>query len=36
MTFGPDRNLYVSAHGFGAPPGAGQVLKVTVAQEGDD
>jgi hypothetical protein len=36
MTFGPDRNLYVSANGFGAPPGAGQVLKVTVAQEGDD
>jgi glucose/arabinose dehydrogenase len=30
MTFGPDGNLYVSNLGFGAPPGAGQVLKVTV------
>jgi hypothetical protein len=30
MTFGPDGNLYVSNVGFGGPPGAGQVLKVTV------
>jgi hypothetical protein len=28
MTFGPDGNLYVSNFGFGAPPGAGQVLKI--------
>jgi len=30
MTFGPDGNLYVSNLGFGAPPGAGQVLRVVV------
>ena len=30
MTFGPDGNLYVSNRGFGNPPGAGQVVKVTV------
>ena len=30
MTFGPDGNIYVSALGFGAPEGAGQVLKITV------
>jgi len=30
MTFGPDGNLYVSNAGFGAPAGAGQILKVTV------
>lgn len=30
MTFGWDGNLYVSSFGFGAPPGAGQVVKVTV------
>jgi hypothetical protein len=30
MTFGPDGNLYVSNLGFGAPPGAGQVVKVIV------
>jgi glucose/arabinose dehydrogenase len=30
MTFGPDGNLYVSVLGFGAPPGAGQVVKVIV------
>lgn len=30
MTFGPDGNLYVSALGFGAPPGVGQILKVTI------
>lgn len=32
MTFGPDGNLYVSNVGFGGPPGAGQVVKVTVPQ----
>lgn len=30
MTFGPDGNLYVSNLGFGAPPGAGQIVKVVV------
>lgn len=30
MTFGPDGNLYVSNWGFGPPPGAGQILKITV------
>jgi sugar lactone lactonase YvrE len=30
MTFGPDGNLYVSNIGFGAPAGAGQIVKVTV------
>ena len=30
MTFGPDGNLYVSANGFGFPPGQGQILKVNV------
>jgi hypothetical protein len=30
MTFGPDGNLYVSNWGFGAGPGGGQVLKVTL------
>jgi hypothetical protein len=29
MTMGPDGNLYVSDRGFGFPPGAGEVLKVT-------
>jgi hypothetical protein len=29
MTFGPDGNLYVSVNGFGGPPGAGQILKIT-------
>jgi len=32
MTMGPDGNLYVSNIGFGAPPGAGQVVRVSVAQ----
>jgi hypothetical protein len=32
MTMGPDGNLYVSAFGFGAPPGAGQVLKIDLSQ----
>jgi 3-deoxy-D-arabino-heptulosonate 7-phosphate (DAHP) synthase len=30
MAFGPDGNLYVSVNGFGAPPGAGQVMRITV------
>lgn len=30
MTFGPDGNIYVSAVGFGAPDGAGEILKVTI------
>ena len=30
MTFGPDGDIYVSAVGFGAPAGAGEILKVTV------
>ena len=30
MTYGPDGNLYVSNWGFGAAPGGGQVLKVTL------
>jgi hypothetical protein len=31
MTFGPDGNLYVSAQGFGFPPGMGEILKVTLS-----
>jgi hypothetical protein len=30
MTFGPDGALYVSNFGFGAPAGAGQILRITV------
>jgi hypothetical protein len=30
MTMGPDENLYVSHWGFGAAPGGGEVLKVTL------
>jgi hypothetical protein len=30
MTMGPDGNLYVSDFGFGAPPGAGQVVRITL------
>ncbi|HTE27763.1 ScyD/ScyE family protein [Flavitalea sp.] len=30
MTYGPDKNLYVSNWGFGASPGGGQVLKVVL------
>jgi sugar lactone lactonase YvrE len=33
MTFGPDGNLYVSNFGFGAPDGAGQIVKVTVPHD---
>ena len=31
MAFGPDGNLYVSANGLGAPPGAGQVVRIAVS-----
>jgi hypothetical protein len=30
LTFGPDGSLYISNHGFGFPPGAGEILKVDV------
>jgi len=30
MTLGPDGNLYVSNFGFGAPPGAGQVIRINL------
>ena len=30
MAFGSDGNLYVSVNGFGAPPGAGQVVRITL------
>jgi hypothetical protein len=30
MTFGPDGKLYVSNFGFGFPPGAGQIVRITV------
>ena len=30
MTFGPDGALYVSDIGYGAPPGAGQILRITL------
>lgn len=30
MTFGPDGNLYVSTFGFGAPAGAGTILKIHI------
>jgi hypothetical protein len=30
MTFGPDGALYVSNQGFGTPPGAGQIVRITV------
>ena len=29
MTFGPDGSLYISNMGFGLPPGAGEILKVS-------
>ena len=31
MAFGPDGNLYVSVNGFGAPPGAGQVVRISLS-----
>jgi len=33
MTFGPDGNLYVSVNGFGGPPGAGQIVKITIPSQ---
>jgi len=30
MTLGPDGALYVSNHGFGFPPGAGEVVRITI------
>ena len=33
MAFGPDGNLYVSVNGIGAPPGAGQVVKIAVSTD---
>jgi hypothetical protein len=30
MTLGPDGYLYVSNAGFGAPPGAGEIVRITV------
>jgi hypothetical protein len=30
MTLGPDGNLYVSDRGFGAPPGAGQIVRIMI------
>jgi hypothetical protein len=30
MAFGPNGNLYVSVNGFGAKPGAGQVVSIAV------
>jgi hypothetical protein len=32
MTFGPDEKLYVSNFGFGFPPGAGQIVRITVPE----
>ena len=31
MTFGPDGALYVSNIGFGAPPGAGQIVRIATS-----
>lgn len=33
MTFGRDGGLYVSNNGFGAPPGAGQIVRVVVPED---
>ena len=30
LTFGPDGHLYVSNAGFGTPPGAGEIVRITV------
>jgi sugar lactone lactonase YvrE len=30
MTFGPDGALYVSNRGLGFPPGAGQIVRITL------
>ena len=36
MAFGPNDNLYVSTFGFGAPPGAGTIVKIHIRDRGDD
>ena len=33
MAFGPDGNLFVSVNGLGAPPGAGQVVRIPVSTD---
>jgi hypothetical protein len=33
MAFGRDGNLYISVNGFGAPPGAGQVVRIAVSAD---
>jgi hypothetical protein len=33
MTFGPDGRLYVSNFGFGFPPGAGQIVRITLDKQ---
>jgi hypothetical protein len=33
MTFGPDENLYASNFGYGAPDGAGQIVKVPIPND---
>jgi hypothetical protein len=33
MTYGRDGNLYVSNFGFGAPPGAGQIVRVAISDD---
>jgi hypothetical protein len=33
MTLGPDGSIYVSDFGFGFPPGAGQVVKITLPED---
>jgi hypothetical protein len=33
MTFGPDGRLYVSTFGFGFPPGAGQIVRITLPDD---
>lgn len=35
MTFGPDGNLYISNIGYGAPPGAGQIVRASVPACGE-
>lgn len=35
IAVGPDGNLYVSVNGYGAPAGAGMIMKIAVPQEGD-
>ncbi len=36
MAFGPDGKLYVSNVGFGAPPGAGQIVRITIPSDSDN